>query len=128
MPIYEYWCDSCRRTVSLYRQSFSVPPPPCPRCGNSELKRIFSTFSVQKTYRDVYEDILSDRELTQGMMRDDPRAIVEWNRRMTGGEKARPEYEELTERMEGGEWPVKQMEERRKEFSGEGEGKPEISE
>jgi hypothetical protein len=61
-------------------------------------------------------------------MRDDPRAIVEWNRRMTGGEKARPEYEELTERMEGGEWPVKQMEERRKEFSGEGEGKPEISE
>jgi hypothetical protein len=47
---------------------------------------------------------------------------------MTGGEKALPEYEEITERMEGGEWPVKQMEERRKEFSGEGEGKPEISE
>jgi len=128
MPIYEYWCDSCRRIVSSYRQSFSVSPPPCPRCGNSELKRIFSTFSVQKTYRDVYEDILSDHELTQGMMRDDPRAIAEWNRRMTSGEKAPPEYEEITERMERGEWPVKQTEERRKELFGKGEGKPETSE
>jgi hypothetical protein len=97
-----------------------VPPPPCPRCGNSKLKRIFSTFSVQKTYRDVYEDILFDRELTQGMMRDDPRAIAEWNKRMSSGEKSPPEYEEITERMENGEWPVTQIEAKRKEFSGQG--------
>jgi putative FmdB family regulatory protein len=126
MPIYEYWCDSCRRVVSSYRQSSSVPPPPCPRCGSSELKRIFSTFSVQRTYRGVYEDILSDRELTQGMMRDDPRAITEWNKRMSSGEKCPPEYEEITERMERGEWPVTQIEEKRKEFSGQGESKSEI--
>ena len=100
--------------------------PPCPRCGNSELKRIFSTFSVQKTYRDVYEDILSDRELTQGMTRDDPRAMAEWNKRMSGGEKSSPQYEEITERMEKGEWPVAQIEEKRKEFSGQGENQPKI--
>ena len=123
MPIYEYWCDSCRRVVSSYRRSFSVTQPPCPHCGNSELKRIFSTFSVQKTYRDVYEDILSDRELTQGMMRDDPRAMAEWNRRMSGGEESPAEYEEITERMEGGEWPAAQIEEKRKQFSGQGESK-----
>ena len=98
----------------------------CPRCGNSELKRIFSTFSVQKTYTDVYEDILSDRELTQGMTRDDPRAVAEWNRRMSGGEKCPPEYEEITERMETGEWPVAQIEEKRREFSGQGESRPKI--
>jgi hypothetical protein len=103
-----------------------VPPPPCPRCGNIQLKRIFSTFSLQKTYRDVYEDILSDRELTQGMMRDDPRALAEWNKRMSDGEKSAPEYEEITERMETGEWPVAQIEEKRKEFSGQVEGKPKI--
>jgi len=102
-----------------------VPPPPCPCCGNSKLERIFSTFSVQKTYGDVYEDILSDRELTQGMMRDDPRALAEWNRRMTGGEKSPPEYEEITERMEKGEWPVAQIEKKKKEFSGQGESEPE---
>jgi len=98
---------------------------PCPRCGSSELKRIFSTFSIQKTYKDVYEDILSDRELTQGMMRDDPRAIAEWNRRMSSGEKSPPEYEEMTERMEKGEWPVTQIEEKKKELSSQGESKSE---
>jgi hypothetical protein len=100
-----------------------VPLPPCPCCGNSQLKRIFSTFSVQKTQSDVYEDILSDRELTQGMMRDDPRAIAEWNRRMNSGEKSSPEYEEITERMDRGEWPVTQIEEKRKEFSSQEESK-----
>jgi putative FmdB family regulatory protein len=125
MPIYEYWCDSCHQIISSYRQSSSQAPPTCPCCGNSELKRIFSTFSVQKTYKDVYEGILTDRELTEGMMRDDPRAIVEWNRRMSNGEKAPPEYEEITERMEKGEWPVTQIEEKKKEFSGQGESKPE---
>jgi len=121
MPIYEYWCDSCRRVVSSYRRSSCAPSPPCPRCGNSQLKRVFSTFSVHRTYGDIYEDILSDRELTQGMMRDDPRAIAEWNKRMSGGEKSPPEYEEITERMEGGEWPASQIEEKKKQFSGQEE-------
>lgn len=115
MPIYEYWCNSCQRKVSLYqRESSSLPS--CPYCGNSKLKRVFSTFSMHKTYKDVYEDILSDRELTQGMMRNDPRALVEWSKRMSGDEKAIPEYEELTERMERGEVPVEQITEKRKEF------------
>ena len=120
MPIYEYWCDSCHQIISSYRQSSSASLPVCPNCGKNKLKRVFSTFSVQKTYRDVYEDILSDRELTQGMMRDDPKAIVEWSRRMGSGEKPPPEYEEITERMQRGEWPVTQIEEKRKEFSGQG--------
>ena len=123
MPIYEYWCNSCQRKISLYQQNLSSPSS-CPNCGNSDLKRIFSTFAMHKTYHDVYEDILSDRELTQGMMRNDPRAMADWNKRMSGGEKVGPEYEEITEKMERGEWPVKQLEERRKEFLGEEASKP----
>lgn len=75
---------------------------------------------MHKTYKDVYEDILSDRELTQGMMRDDPRALAEWNKRMSQGEKVAPEYEEITERMERGEEPAKQIEEKRRELTGQG--------
>lgn len=73
----------------------------------------------------MYEDILSDRELSQGMMRDDPRAIAEWNKRMCSGEKSPAEYEEITERMERGEWPITQIEEKRKEFSGQEKSKAE---
>jgi hypothetical protein len=59
------------------------------------------------------------------MMRDDPKAIAEWNKRMSSGEKSPPEYEEITEKMERGEWPVTQIEEKRKEFSGQGENNSE---
>ena len=122
MPIYEYWCSFCQRKVSLYRRELS-PPASCPYCGNSELKRIFSTFSTHKTYKDVYEGILSDHELTQGMMRNDPRALAEWNKRMSGGEKPPPEYEEITERMQRDEWPIEQIEAKRKELFSEEESK-----
>jgi hypothetical protein len=59
------------------------------------------------------------------MMRDDPRALAEWNRRMSGGEKSAPDYEEITQRMERGEWPVTQIDKKSKEFSTQGEGKSE---
>ena len=117
MPIYEYLCESCRRKVSRYERGFSPPSPSCPHCGNNQLNRIFSTFSMHKTYKDVYEDILTDGELTKGMMHNEPRAMAEWNRRMSGGEKVSPEYEEIVERMDNGEWPVEQIEAKRKEFN-----------
>jgi len=124
MPIYEYLCDCCQRVVSSYQRSAAACPPACPRCGGIELKRVFSTFAVQKTARDVYDDILSDGELTRGMMRDDPRALAEWSKRMSG-EKSPPEYAELTERMERGEWPAAQIEERRGQVLAQGEDSPE---
>ena len=116
MPVYEYWCESCGRVVSSYRQAFSAPTPPCPRCDSTGLRRVFSTFSVQKTYRDVYEDILSDRQLTQGMMRNDPRALAEWSKKMGDGDASPSEYQEMTEVMERGEWPVAQIEQKKKEI------------
>ena len=119
MPIYEYWCSKCKRRISLYQQNYSSSSISCPHCGDSPLERLFSTFSMHKTYKDVYADILNDRDLTRGMMRNDPRAMADWNRRMSGGEKAPPEYEEITERMDSGEWPVQQLEERKKEFFGD---------
>lgn len=75
---------------------------------------------MHKTGKDVCEDILCDRELTKGMLRDDPRALAEWNRRMSQGERVAPEYEEITGRMERGEWPAKQIEEKRRELTGQG--------
>ena len=107
MPIYEYWCSHCERRVAIYHQ---VSPPTsltCPQCGGSELNRLFSTFSVRKTDKDIYESILSDSQLTRGMLEDNPKALAEWNKQMSRGEKVTPEYEEMVERMEMGEIPTK---------------------
>ena len=107
MPIYEYRCNGCQRKVAIYLRSFSASPK-CPDCGSEDLARLFSTFALRKTYKDVYEDILTDRQLTDGMMRNDPRALAEWNKKMTMGmedDHMTPEYEEVLERMEHGEMP-----------------------
>ena len=107
MPLYEYWCRHCQRKVMLYLPTFSQASPPCPQCGSNTLHRLFSTFSVRsKTYKDTYEDILSDSQLTHGMLANDPRALAEWNRRMSQSEEVAPEYEEMIERMEKGEMPA----------------------
>jgi putative FmdB family regulatory protein len=106
MPLYEYWCQQCRRKIVLYSPTVSSALPTCPQCGNDTLRRLISTFSVRsKTYKDVYEDILSDSQLTRGMMADDPRALAEWNRRMSQGEEVAPEYEDMIGKMEKGELP-----------------------
>ena len=117
MPVYEYRCNSCKRKVSLFQHSLSSAVSACPYCSG-ELERVFSTFATHKGYRDVYDDILSDRSLTEGMIRNDPRALIEWNKRMSGGEKPPPEYQEITERMERGEWPAGQIEQKRREAAG----------
>jgi len=106
MPLYEYWCNHCQHKVMLYSPTFSQSSPLCPQCGNDTLKRLFSTFSVHKTYKDTYNDILFDSQLTKGMLNNDPRALAEWNKRMSQGESVAPEYEEMIDRMEKGEMPT----------------------
>lgn len=108
MPIYEYRCNNCRRRVEVFVQGFSSPPSPtCTRCGSKNLDRIFSKFAVRKSKSDksVYDDILSDSKLTRGLMRNDPRALAEWSRKMSraADEDITPETEELVDRMEAGE-------------------------
>lgn len=111
MPIYEYRCNNCRRKVSIYLRDFSASPK-CPSCGGEDLVRLFSSFAVRKGGSTaIYEDILSDHRLIDGLMRNDPRALAEWNKRMSGGmdEEIAPQYEEMLDRMEHGEMPEEFM-------------------
>ncbi|MBE0480658.1 MAG: zinc ribbon domain-containing protein [Dehalococcoidia bacterium] len=107
MPIYEFRCSKCRRRLEIFVQRFAPPANPvCTACG-SETSRIFSRFSVQKSKSDkgVYDDILSDGKLTRGLMRNDPRALAEWSRKMSraAGDDMTPESEELLNRLDAGE-------------------------
>ena len=111
MPVYEYRCDACQRKVSIYVRDFSASPR-CPSCGGGGLARLFSTFAIRGGYKDIYEDILGDGRLVGGLMQDDPRALAEWNRRMSRemeGQPA-PEYEEMLDRLDHGEMPEEFME------------------
>ena len=105
MPIYEYWCKNCKTRLEIYLHKFCDDSQSCPKCGVDPMQRLFSTFMVQKSYKDVYDNILSDAQLTRGLMNNDPRALAEWNKKMSGGEPIAPEYQETMERMERGDMP-----------------------
>lgn len=109
MPLYEYYCKQCRGKVTvLVRRRDDSTLPSCPCCGSGDLRRLFSTFAVRRSFMDGYDDILSDSQLVKGLEASDPHALAEWNKRMSRGmeeEGDSPEYEEMVERMEGGEIP-----------------------
>jgi len=116
MPVYEYRCNSCQRKVDIFVRSFSPPTNTvCSRCGSHDLDRVFSRFAVRRSKSDksVYDDILSDTKLTQGLMHNDPRALAEWTRKMSRAtdEDSTPETEELLDRMDAGEDVSEIMEE-----------------
>ena len=46
MPIYEYWCEECRKRSSSLLPSYSSPDPPCPHCGKAGLRRLVSSFAT----------------------------------------------------------------------------------
>ena len=128
MPIYEYRCGSCKRRVSIFVQGFQEPESlECPQCGGEELSRLFSSFRIGKgaSYfkKDFYEDILSDSRLVKGLESSDPRALAEWNRRMSSaaGDEITPEYEDIQGKLESGEPIDKVMSEAKQSMMG-GEG------
>ena len=105
MPLYEYQCNNCHRRVTIFVRDLSGSSISCPNCGSTELNRLFSSFSIGKSNTAIYEDILSDNQLVTGLEHNDPRALAEWNKRMSQGEKTSPEYEEMLYKMEAGEMP-----------------------
>ncbi len=46
MPIYEYRCDSCGSEFEHLHKRLNEPAPPCPSCGQTEIKKLLSTFSA----------------------------------------------------------------------------------
>lgn len=112
MPLYEYRCNRCRHRVAILVRGSSQSCIACPDCGSTELSRLFSRFSIVKSEQTVYDEILSDSQMVKGMENDDPRALAEWNRKMSGdasGEAA-AEYDEMLERMKSGEAPERPTE------------------
>ncbi|UCC61256.1 MAG: zinc ribbon domain-containing protein [Dehalococcoidia bacterium] len=107
MPIYEFRCNACNRKTEVFVHKFNSPSnATCTHCGSNDLNRIFSKFAVRRSKNDksVYDDILSDRKLTDGLMRNDPRALAEWSRKMSraADEDITPETEELMDRLDAG--------------------------
>ncbi len=46
MPIYEYYCPACHGRFRHLARTYNAPPPPCPRCGSTEVEKLISAAAV----------------------------------------------------------------------------------
>src|SRR5450756_796784 len=111
MPVYEYRCQGCKRRVSLFFRSFSaVSAPVCPQCGSTQLSKLVSRVAIMKSEESRLDE-MADPSSLAGLDENDPKSIAGWARKMgsTLGEDLGPEYDEMIDRMEGGELPDDDM-------------------
>ncbi len=82
MPIYEYECRDCRRTVSLLvLRPSAAAQPACPRCGGAALTRLMSRFATVKSEEARLES-LADPSALGDVDENDPASVARFMKRM----------------------------------------------
>lgn len=57
MPLYDYRCNNCGRTTTVFTRSISQRVEPrCPHCGGTDMARLVSRFAYHKTIQQVHEE------------------------------------------------------------------------
>jgi putative FmdB family regulatory protein len=82
MPIYEYYCESCRKISSflLMRASEEIQPY-CKNCKSQEVKRILSRVAVIKSEEKRMESLLDPSKFSD-LDENDPRSVERMMKRM----------------------------------------------
>ncbi len=109
MPIYEYFCQDCRKRVSVFFPSMATARDEdarCPHCGGAHLRRLVSRVFTLRSEESRLES-LADSSLMAGLENEDPRALAHFMRQMSDemGEPLDPEMTEVIDRLEAGESP-----------------------
>lgn len=103
MPIYEYRCGACRRKVSVFVKRMGEEAERCPRCGSSQLVRLYSRFALARSEEDRLERLADDAALA-GVDENDPKSVARFMRRMGKelGEEAGEDFEQAMEELDQG--------------------------
>jgi putative FmdB family regulatory protein len=127
MPIYEFYCKNCHTIYNFFSSRVNTdkePACPDPECGNRELRRQISLFSISRgrTENEGESDgleNLDEDKLEKAMMsmagemdnldEDDPKQAARMMRKLfdSTGMKLGDSIEEAISRMEAGEDPDK---------------------
>jgi putative FmdB family regulatory protein len=108
MPIYEYWCETCKKTSSflLLRTTEEVTPY-CKVCGNKDVKKRVSRISLPRGEEKMMEKLLNPSRFSD-LDENDPSSIERAVRRMGKdlGEELGGDFEEaMGEAMDNGATP-----------------------
>ncbi len=98
MPIYEYFCQSCKRRMSFLVLTPATFEPKCKHCGGANLEQLFSRFSSPKSEEQRMES-LADPSSLGGLDENDPASVARWVKKMGKemGEDAGEDFDQLAE-------------------------------
>jgi putative FmdB family regulatory protein len=110
VPIYEYYCQDCRKRVSVFFRTMSEASDAaarCPNCEGQRLRRLVSRVAVMRSDDSRMDALADDPSLMSGLESEDPRALAGFMRRMSNemGEPLDAEMNEVINRLEAGESP-----------------------
>jgi putative FmdB family regulatory protein len=78
MPVYEFFCPTCRKKSSFLVRTASPLEPKCSTCGSTEITRIISTFAYHKSLNTIYEESGEPGKFESPDHYKDPRNIGRW--------------------------------------------------
>lgn len=113
MPIYDYFCSTCQKRVSVFFRSIKEAQSSeahCPLCDGTALDRRVSRFRHIKgriSPGGGGDDLPFDESDLAALEKEDPRAMARLFRRMSDemDEPMEPEMEEVVDRLERGDSP-----------------------
>jgi putative FmdB family regulatory protein len=81
MPIYEYYCASCRKKMSFLVMSPASFKPACKYCKSEAVEQLFSRFATPKS-EEKRLDSLADPTSFAGLDENDPASVARWVKKM----------------------------------------------
>ncbi len=78
MPVYEFYCPTCRKKSSFLVRTNSSFEPKCSVCGSADVKRVISSFAYHKSLSTIYEESGDPGSSENTNYYKDPRNIGRW--------------------------------------------------
>ncbi|MSQ61341.1 MAG: zinc ribbon domain-containing protein [Dehalococcoidia bacterium] len=115
MPIYEYRCNDCGGTSSLFFRTVAAAAggvaAACEHCGSATVERLISRTYARRDPNASFSNFASDRALNGVSDTMERGEFAIWARRMSEdlGESGGARFRELADRTESGEDPVERF-------------------
>lgn len=81
MPIFEYYCRSCKKKMSFLVMAPSSFKAACKFCKGEDIERLYSRFAMPKSEESRLE-ALADPASLSGLDENDPGSVARWMKKM----------------------------------------------
>ena len=106
MPIYEYYCQTCRKEISLWFGSIAqatAQAAVCADCGGDSLTRLISNVAVARSGPAAGQQSRSSAPGAGSVHGENPQALAQAMRAAGAGRDLGKDFQEVAGRLEKGE-------------------------